>query len=219
MNGEKKTYIAYRCPECGNAIDFFINIFQLSGKGFEMSCPECKSSKINITRASDGKIRLLVPCLVCPHPHPYTLSDEIFFNRDLFALQCSFTGMDICFIGDEINVIESMSDNEKLLEEMMYEEEEETDPNAAEMHKVTSRKTNFENSFIMYEVLNILKDLIEAGDISCNCAVSNKENLSVSISDKDVTVLCKSCGKKLIIPAVTERDLNNVIDMEILSLD
>lgn len=219
MNQAKKTYIAYRCPECGNAIDFYINIFQLSGKGFEMSCPNCHLSKIQITRSNDSKIRLNVPCLVCPHPHPYTLSQDIFFGKELFALQCSFTGMDICFLGDEANVIEAMSDNEQLLSQMMEQDEfDEDDQNITEIRKATSKKSQFENSFIMFDILTIIKDLIVEQAVSCKCGKPEQSNLSISLSEKDVKISCKKCGASATVPTCTERDLNNAIDMEELVL-
>lgn len=220
MNELKKTYIAYRCPECGSAIDFFINIFQLSGKGFEMSCPNCHGSKMHITRSADSKVRLNVPCLVCPHPHPYTLSDDIFFGKELFALQCSFTGMDICFMGDEALVIEAMRDNEELLSQMMEEDSfDDGDENTAEIRKATSKKSQFENSFIMFDILTIIKDLIVDEAISCKCDKTLQNNLSVSLSEKDVKITCKKCGASITVPTCTERDLNNAIDMEEIVLE
>ena len=81
MNTDKTTKIAFRCPYCGCVISANVNMFMLAG-GFKLECIECHKSALELSLSKDGKVRLLVPCLVCPHPHPYTLSKDVFFEKD-----------------------------------------------------------------------------------------------------------------------------------------
>ena len=98
---DKSCVIASRCPECGAIIADRISIFSMSSGHHNIKCKICGKSTLTLALSADGKIRLSVPCLVCPHPHPFTLASTSFFNKELFILQCSYSGLDICFIGTE----------------------------------------------------------------------------------------------------------------------
>ena len=51
----------------------------------------------------------------------YILSQEIFFGKELFLLNCAYTGLDIAFLGEEAKVEEAIRENDKALEKLFSE--------------------------------------------------------------------------------------------------
>jgi hypothetical protein len=204
MNSDKTTTIAYRCPDCGREIKSEVNIFQLSGNNFYLECG-CGKSKLNVSLSHDGKVRLLVPCLACPHAHPYTLSSSMFFSRELFILQCSFSGMDICFIGKPTKVEEALEKSSEELLDLMDSELDE--------------QFGIENQSAMREALTAIEDLAKANEIHCLCSEKGeKPQVAVVIDYDQVILTCKNCNARLVIPAKTNFDANNAIELDRIDL-
>lgn len=139
IKSAESTKIAYRCPYCGCVISANVNVFMLTG-GFKLECIECHKSALEMSLNADGKVRLLVPCLVCPHPHPYTVSKEIFFEKDIFLLSCSYSGLDICFIGDEDKVEDELDRTESLIMDLLADAKD--DENAEVQSDMLAADTN-----------------------------------------------------------------------------
>ena len=97
---QKGTAVSYRCPECGTWVTSIVGVFSLTADMLRLKCP-CKGSEMTLLYAKDKKIRLTVPCFLCPQPHSFTVSSQLFFDKDLFALPCAYSGIDICFLGKE----------------------------------------------------------------------------------------------------------------------
>ena len=112
---QKKTTLAYRCPHCGAVPTSMVGAFSLSGDLFKLKC-SCGNSHRTLEKTNDDKLRLTVPCVVCPQPHTYMLSKNVFFNSDIFVIPCSLCGVDICFIGHERDVASAVvRSNEEIL--------------------------------------------------------------------------------------------------------
>ena len=67
---QKKTTLAYRCPHCGAVPTSMVGAFSLSGDLFKLKC-SCGNSHLTVEKTNDDKLRLTVPCVVCPQPHTY----------------------------------------------------------------------------------------------------------------------------------------------------
>ena len=85
----KETTVAYRCPHCGAGVISAVNVFALSADMVKLKCT-CGQSEMTIVSGKDGKIRLTVPCMVCPHPHQFTLNSTLFYGKDLFSMPCPY---------------------------------------------------------------------------------------------------------------------------------
>ena len=203
MNKRTKTRVAYRCAYCGSVISADLQESTLSSP-FTLPCIECGKSKLEIIPETDGAIKLVVPCLMCPHPHPYKISRSIMFQRDIFTLPCSFTGLDICFIGEEDNV------------------EDEIDRTAAEISALTEDEENngdvkksseflVADTSVVREVLFAVGELEKQKKIKCTCSSSA---VKVLIDYDKVIIECKVCGKKHELSARTRFDANDAIDLE-----
>ena len=83
----KKTTVAYRCPHCGAGIMSAVDIFALKADMIKLKCT-CGKSEMSVVDTKDGKVRLTVPCMLCAQPHIFTVSNSLFFGKDLFVLPC-----------------------------------------------------------------------------------------------------------------------------------
>lgn len=208
MNSEASTHIAYRCPYCGAVISATVNLFMLSG-GFKLECIECHKSALELTMTADKKVRLTVPCLVCPHPHPYTVSAETFFAKDIFLLSCSYSGLDICFIGSEDKVEDELDRTESLIRELLADDAD--DESAAVQSDMLTADTN-----VVREILFALDGLMSEKKITCGECGSHAAK--VLIDYDSVHVVCKVCGKKKVLNARNKFDASAAIELDELIL-
>ena len=208
MKIENTAMTAFRCPYCGCVISANVNIFMLAG-GFKLECIECHKSALELSLSKDGSVRLLVPCLVCPHPHPYTVSKEVFFENDIFLLSCSYSGLDICFIGDEDKVEEELDRTGALIRELLADAKD--DEAAAVQSDMLTADTN-----VIREILFALEGLSNAKKITCGECGSHAAK--VLIDYDSVHVVCKVCGKEKVLSARNKFDSSAAIDLEELVL-
>ncbi|MFA6947635.1 MAG: hypothetical protein WCQ72_01500 [Eubacteriales bacterium] len=118
-----QTTVAYRCPYCGACVTSPVGVFSLSGDMYKLKCT-CGQSEMTITMSRDGKVRLDVPCIICPKPHNYVISREVFFGRELFTVMCSYSAMEIAFIGTADAVGEAFERSTKALAELIGVDED-----------------------------------------------------------------------------------------------
>jgi predicted RNA-binding Zn-ribbon protein involved in translation (DUF1610 family) len=200
---EKNTVIASRCPECGAIIADRIDISALQNEEFMVKCKICGKSNLTVRKDYDGKIRLNIPCLVCAHQHPYTLGSSSFFEKELFLLQCSYSGLDICFIGTEDKVDEALRASARQLKELFSENEnQETD-------------NNFLDINIMQEVMYAVEELAITNRIRCSCG---EPNLAITVEYDKVHISCKDCGDKATLFASEKSDIDTAINLKKLIL-
>ena len=117
---KKQTTIAYRCPHCGAGVMSVIDIFTLSAPMIKLKC-DCGGSEMTVVRQPDGKIRLTVPCIVCPKPHSFVVSSNVFFSNEEFFLQCPYSDLNVCFLGDIDHVKANLAKGEYELIKLMEE--------------------------------------------------------------------------------------------------
>lgn len=205
------TAIAFICPSCGAAVTEDINIFSLSG-GHDIIC-RCGEA-LNIKISADRKVSLSVPCLACPDNHTTRLSSASFFQRELFTVQCPYTALDICFIGQRDKVEDALEEHKKYLEEAFAsqngEVEEDVLKQAYEMYA---------NPMVMNDVLLILRDFITDGAVTCGCdGFPGMEKLRVDIARDHVLITCTACGKSREIRALTDSDVTYLCEISKLEL-
>ena len=114
MITSRDTTVGYHCPFCGMPILNRINVFSMDGDLIKMKCA-CRGSELVVQIQKDRKYKITAPCILCPNSHTFTLSSAAFFQRDLFALSCKFTAVNICFIGKGNKVYDALKKNEQEL--------------------------------------------------------------------------------------------------------
>jgi len=189
----KERNIVYRCPDCGSSIFGLVGKFALKANMLRLKCG-CKSSgegslplDINIT--NDKKLRLSVPCLFCKQTHSYVVSESVFFDRDLFLLNCPYSGMDIAFIGEEDKINAELERTRLEIERLM------TSLEAEELSDIQPSDMSEDEVLCDVQVFDTLKflvaDLSDEGKIECPCG---KGEYNLRYFGKGVEVYCESCG-------------------------
>ena len=205
----KETTVSYRCPECGASVTSMVGIFALTADMIRLKCP-CGGSELEIIYTKDKKIRLNVPCFMCPSPHTFLISSQMFFDRDLFALPCSYSGLDICFIGKQDKVADAVRESEKELIEMLGETSFE------ELSEHRGEKTELSDPQVLEIVMFVINDLAEEGKVKCSCA--DAPECDVEIFDDHLTVTCKKCGCHADIPTMSVSSANDFLSCDELIL-
>ncbi len=183
----KQTHIAYICPSCGSVIYGIAGKFTLSADLFRIKCP-CGESALDINITNDKKIRLSVPCLFCKQNHNYVVSENIFFGRDLFLLNCPYANMDICFIGDKSETDKAVSHAEDELKRMLVNME------LDDMRDLQPK--DMDESEVLpdpqvYDTLRFLiSELKEDNKINCPCRSGDYD---LRFTDSGIQVYCKNC--------------------------
>lgn len=209
----KEATVSYRCPGCGSWVTGIAGVFSLSADMLRLKCP-CGGGEMDIVYGKDKKIRMTVPCFVCPTPHSFTLTPQVFFGRELFSLPCPYSAQDLCFIGekDQVAAATKAADEElsKLFEEagcenFFGEKREETDP-------------VFTDPQILEIVNFVIRDLDESGEIECKC--EKDEGLyEVDVTSDGITVKCEHCGASAVIPVTSTLSAQAFLNCEHLKLN
>lgn len=184
-----QTHVAYRCPECGGLIYGFVGKFALSAGMLRLKCT-CGGSAMDITVTQDKRVRLSVPCLFCKQNHSYVVSQSIFFERDLFLLNCPYSNMDICFIGEKEKCDEQAdrtgAELERLLADLEAEKLSDIQPQDMDEEEALPDPT-------VYDAIRFLmKELEYDGKISCPCGIGTGYDLR--FCREGVQIYCPACG-------------------------
>ena len=192
----KETVVAYRCPSCGMSTVSIVGVFSLSVDMMKLKCP-CGKSELDIYKRSDGKIRLTVPCLVCPKPHNFSVGQNTFFAREgVFTLSCTVTGLPLCFIGKSDDVTKAISDADKELADMLEE------AGLDDLDKIREHNDSDEpfdasiDDIIRYTIC----ELEDEGKISCKCRTGAVASYQFELAEDRLTVYCEKCGASVEIP-------------------
>jgi len=195
---QKQTTIAYRCPHCGSTVRSMIGVFGLSADMLRLKCP-CGESELSVVYTNDKKIRLTVPCFLCPTPHSFLVSSQLFFSSELLAFPCAYSGINICFAGKEDALDGALADSDAELSELLGETSL-TDFSHKMSADTGRREDLFSDPQILDIVMYVIRDLEQEGEITCNCPDRHGE-YEVDILDDCVRITCKNCRAKADIPA------------------
>lgn len=214
----KETTIAYRCPNCGAGVVSVVGVFSLSGDMIRLKC-SCGKSEMTMTYTKDRKLRLTIPCIICPNPHNYTVSSALFFNGEMFHLGCPYTGLDIAFIGRKEDVLDALKESGEMLEGML----EEAGVDSLDMLKNESGKgTAFDDPAIEEILRFVIADLSDAGDIHCCCGEGETPEYTFEFVPPDfenARVFCRTCGASKTLPMTSLTNANEFLACDKLVLE
>ncbi len=208
---QKKTHLSYRCPAClGMTSGYLLPFAATDNNRLRMKCP-CGGSEMFIHMLPDRRVRLSVPCVFCGQEHQYPMNRSLFFGRELFALNCPATNVDICFIGEEEQVARATESNTADLNELIeaLREESGEDPLAPPAPVLPEAQ--------VYDILRFLvKELEAEGAVSCPCMSGSYE---LELVEAGVRVYCESCGASYLFPAGTVSEAQAFLHTESLALE
>ncbi len=208
----KQTTLAYRCPHCGNGVISAVNPFLLKGAMLRLKC-DCGKSFLEIQPTTDHKFRLSVPCILCPTPHHFTVSESLFYNKDLFVLPCPYTDLNVGVMGDVNHVKAELSRTELELMDLM--EEHGIDSFAA-LHKQAEQTVS--DPQVQEIVLFVIRDLDEEGKIFCKCSPEDEHEYDAEILPEGVRVTCKKCGATHTVPTASMTEAHEFLHCDALYL-
>lgn len=209
----KQTTIAYRCPSCGTGVMSAVSLFALKGSMVRLKC-ECGKSAMEICPAGDGKIRLTVPCMICPRPHHFTVSEKIFFGKELFVLPCAYSDLNICALGEINHVKAELARTELKLLDLL----EESGVSSFEALQSKGEET-FSDPQVLDIVMFVIRDLDDEGKIHCRCAADEPHEYDAEILSDGVRVTCRRCGATRLVPTDSLLDAHEFLNCDSLELE
>lgn len=211
----KQTTVAYRCPHCGAGVMSAVSPFTLRGNMVRLKCT-CGNSVMEIEPAGEGKVRLTVPCIICPKPHHYTVSEKILFGEDLFVLPCAYSDINIAAMGELNHVKAELARTELELLDLM---EEHGIGDFAALHE--QAEASVSDPQVLEILMFVIRDLDEEGKIYCHCHRHEGEpgDFEVEVTPEGVCVTCKTCGASKTLPADSLLSAHDFLNADSLTLE
>lgn len=190
----KQTTVAYRCPACGAGIMSAVGLFALSADMVKLKCT-CGESEMTIVYSKDGKVRLTVPCMVCPKPHTFTLNSSLFFGKELFAMQCPYSDLNVACIGETNQVKAELARGELELLDLLEQS------GVKSFDSLKNDEESLTDPQILDVVMFVIHDLDAEGKIFCRCdPADNGRQYDAEVLNEGVRVSCRKCGAERLIP-------------------
>ncbi len=209
----KTTTLAYRCPHCGTGVISAVGMFSLSADMVKLKCP-CGKSELTAVYTNDKKVRLTVPCILCPKPHHFSVSESIFFDRDLFLLPCPYTDINICFMGEINHVKAELAKTELELLDLM---EKNGISGFEALHRAEEKA--LPDPQILDIVMFVINDLKEENRIFCKCPEGEVGEYECKIMNDGILVYCKTCGASRIVPVDSSLSAQAFLDSDYIRLE
>ena len=191
----KQTTVAYRCPHCGAGVMSVVDPFALSADMIKLKC-DCGKSEMSVVYSNDGKVRLSVPCILCPKPHSFVVNSSVFFGKELFLLPCPYSDVNIAMTGEINNVKAELARSELELLQML----EESGLESFEAIRGQNESEVFSDPQIFDIIMFVINDLDAEGKIYCKCENEGEGDFEVEVLDDGIKVSCKRCGASRVIP-------------------
>lgn len=194
----KNATVAYRCPHCGAAVLSGVNMFTLTADMLKLKC-SCGKSEMTLVNTADGKVRLIVPCMLCPKPHQFLLSRSLMFDKELFCMPCPYSDINICCVGEDNHVRAEMARSELELLKLLEEN------GISDFSTLHPEEAPDEDSFptdpqVRDIVMFVIHDLDAEGKIYCHCPEGTPHEYDAVIEDDGIRVTCTVCGASRLIP-------------------
>ncbi|MBO4971191.1 MAG: hypothetical protein IIX97_07285 [Clostridia bacterium] len=206
----KDTVIAYRCPYCGKGVISNEGVFALTAEKVSLRCP-CKRSEAVFTYENKDKLKITAPCIFCPSPHTYSVSRPAFEGKEIFTLECPYTGSETVFIGDLDHVRAELSRTELEILNMM-------DENGIESFEGLHKKNSSVDADALNTIMYVLGELDEEGKIYCKCDSPSK-SYEISETENGIIIKCTVCGASRAIPADSYLASQAFLDTDSITLE
>ena len=227
---EKRTTVAYRCPDCGGGIMSAVGLFNLSADMVKLKCT-CGKSELKIVYNRDGSVRLTVPCLICSQPHTFTVNSSLFFSDELFVLPCPYSDINIAFTGEMNTVKAELARTELELLDMLEEN------GITDFSSLHGDEQDLPDPQILDIILFVIDDLDAEGKIYCRCrpapALGQSESVEegesegdtkesrfeAEVTDEGIKLTCRVCGASRVIPTDSMLSAHAFLNADSLHLE
>lgn len=210
MTDLKSTVVAYRCPYCGKGVISNEGFLALTAEKLALRCP-CKRSEAIFSYEKNDLLKITVPCLFCPKPHTYSLQRSVLADKDLFTLQCPYTGSGTVFFGDLDHVRAELDRTELEILNAM-------DEHGVESFEQLHKKSDEIDSDAFDTIMYVIGELDEENKIYCNCKSPSK-NYEISVENGGIILRCADCGASKFIPADSSMAAHAFIEADSVTLE
>ncbi|WP_051533723.1 hypothetical protein [Desulfitibacter alkalitolerans] len=185
------TVVAIRCPECGKMEYISVSLFSFSGSnGVALKC-SCGYEIIKLTTKKRQDFWFQYICAMCEGRHLLKVTrGKLWSGETPLDLVCEETGIEVGYVGSREKVREKVKKQDQSL---------------AEMADKLGFTEFFNNSSVMYEVLEHVYDIAERGKLYCTCG--NYE-IEVEIYPEYIQLTCEKCKASGKVMADKEEDLH-----------
>ena len=208
----KKTTVAYRCPSCGAGVMSVVGLFDLGADMMRLKC-DCGQSAMTVVYSKDGRVRMNVPCFLCPNPHSFTVSSSVFFKDDLFLLPCPYSDISIAMTGNTNKVKAELARSELELLELIEKS------GAENLDRLREQNDFYANPEIVEIVTYMLRELDEEGKISCSCPDGVEGDYVIDFLDNEINIECKNCHCKKSLRADSLMAAHDLLNLDNLTLE
>ena len=205
----KKSTVAYRCPACGSGVMSVVDTFRLSADMVKLKC-ECGGSEMVMVKTGDGKVRFTVPCMLCPKPHNFTVSTNLFFDKELFVLPCPYSDLNVAMMGESNHVKAELSRTELQLLDML-------EKSGVESLDVFHSEQYLTDPQVLEIVSYMIKELDEEGRIYCKC--EGEGDYELEMTAEGLKVSCRKCGATKTVPTNSLIQANEFLNSDSLTLE
>ena len=205
----KQTTVAYRCPKCGAGVMSVVGFFNLSADMIKLKC-DCGGSEMVMVKTGDGKVRFTVPCMLCPKPHSFTVSTNLFFDKELFVLPCPYSDLNVAMMGETNHVKAELSRTELQLLDML-------EKSGVESLDVFHSEQYLTDPQVLEIVSYMIKELDEEGRIYCKC--EGEGDYELEMTAEGLKVSCRKCGATKTVPTNSLIQANEFLNADSLTLE
>ena len=176
---------------------------------------DCGESAMTLVYTNDSKVRLSVPCVLCPNPHTFTLNSTLFFGKDLFTMQCPYVSdLTLAMFGETENVKAELSRGELALMDLMEKEGLES------FDLFRDDEETLPDPQILDIVMFVINDMDAEGKIYCRCREGeNDRGYTAEIQSDGVLVTCKCCGASRLVPTDSRMSAHAFLNADALYLE
>ena len=208
----KKTTVAYRCPSCGAGVMSVVGLFNLNADMVKLKC-DCGASAMTLVYTNDSKVRLSVPCILCPNPHTFTVSSSIFFKDELFLLPCPYSDLNIAVTGETNKVKAELARSELELLDLLEKSGVES------FDSIRQTSDSYANPEVVEIVTYMIRELDEEGKIECNCADSEEGDYELEFFGNSAQISCKRCNCKKVLSTDSLMAAHELLNVDKLRLE
>jgi hypothetical protein len=163
--------IAFKCSACGKIRYDNINIFE---KNKAVIC-DCKEDSLQINYKNKEYI-INIKCFACNKYHIYTIKAKDFWDEKVIKFSCPDTKIQVGYIGKDDLIRDALDNYELRLDSILDEYD--------------NFEKYFKNDVVMLNVVNIIHDMAEAGNVKCTCG---ENRIELDIENDRVILQCAKC--------------------------
>lgn len=201
MVADYQTFIAFRCPQCGEVGIEKVGLFHFSGGAKVILSCDCGAECVAVWQARN-RYQLEVVCAACLDKHVFSMGRGAFFGKLLTTFYCPDTQIGVLSVGSEALAREDMRRQDEAYLEVF-----------GEIGLSFDGEFQLASERIMFEIIDRIHELASLGNVYCTCGGCN---ISFRINSDNVELVCERCGMFEHIAAATEEDLCALRDRELI---